>query len=87
MTNHIEVVRVKWGADPEYKKDGKTGLFQSRLVLQEEVLGLVTELIKHEILNDRPKDYEYVGYRKGFWIKVDVVEPDYIDNEIQTKRN
>jgi len=44
-------------------------------------MGLVKELINTEFLGKRPKDYEYVGWRKGFWIKVDTVEPEYIDNE------
>jgi len=85
MTTGINIVRVSWGADPGYKKELKLGLFQNRLVLQDEVLGLVKELINHDILNKRPKGYEHVGYRKGFWIRIDVVEPDYIDNEKITK--
>ena len=81
MTTGINIVRVAWGADPGYKKELKLGLFQNRLVLQDEVLGLVKELINTEFLGKRPKDYEYIGWRKGFWIKVDTVEPEYIDNE------
>jgi len=81
MTNHIRIARVSWGADKEYRSEGKTGLFQTRLVTDDEVMGLVKELINTEFLGKRPKDYEYVGWRKGFWIKVDTVEPEYIDNE------
>jgi len=81
MTWNIRVARVSWGADEEYSKEGKTGLFQTRLVKDDEVLGLVKELLNTEFLGKRPKDYDYIGWRKGFWIKVDTVEPEYIDNE------
>ncbi len=81
MTWHIDVCMVSWGADESYKKEGATALCEKRLVKQKEVSALVNDLINREILNKRPKGYDYVGPRKGFWIKVDVVEPEYINNE------
>ena len=79
MTNNIDVVRVKWG----YEDSKESGLYSNRLVLEKEVKGLIDELITTHIFHKDSKGESniYNMLSKGFYIRIDVVEPDYIDNE------
>ena len=79
MTTGIDIVRVKWG----YENSKEIGVFSNRLVLKDEVKDLINELVRIHILQeDKKGNYDMnIMFTKGFFLRVDTVEPDYIDNE------
>ena len=74
MTNHIDVYRVAWGSDQNKKRSFDGSEYWNRLVIKEEVKGLVEDLFKN--------DFD----RESFYLRIDKVEGKNVDNERMLKK-
>jgi hypothetical protein len=84
MTTAIKIYRVSWGFTIEndsYNHHPDRVFHDERLVLEDEVEGLVSEVLKRDLLGKRGDEYNYIGVRPNTYLRVDTVEPENIDNE------